>query len=1051
MPRLIDHLDVWRRQRAWMRLREETGWLFCALACLLTVWVWTDALVMPSRTVRAVVAGATAAGFSFGCVLLFFRFRRRDWPAVIEGAVHRYPELGPFLLSAWDLSRKSSDNTSPTLAAAHVAKTEALLAVLPEAAVFSWKPFRGLRFLALAALFGASSWPWVPASSWERVLIVWREVSLEQFLALEPGDAIWTLGQPATITVRRLPASGSPKAADARLWIKTSGSWRSVTWDRANADQAALSIPSVAEPISYRATWKGIASRTYRLEPRPLPRLESLRASVSGETTALIPGQALRARRGGWVRISGRPNQPLSRLALRGSFLPGPVALSCDPSGECQAGFFARQDGSFEFDLETPDGRRDPAPVSFALQALPDEPPAAELLSPQIPIQASHSGIVPVAYSAKDDSGISRAALLVRAPGRPQSEITIRIFGRQARKEFVGDYAWELSGLPVGSKVQFQVKVWDDAVPAQSGLSEVNTVEIVDFESGHKETQRLWSQAEQALERLAGREEKVRDLYGASAAEQARGESAALPQAWKEAAASAESLAKAMAADAYANPGLAEQFSEMAEDIRQARDRELAAAQASERAGDLTAAREGHGRLVAKARRARRALEKAKAVQGLQDFYHQAGAMSQDGERISSALESLSQGSSADQARAVKEIQGMLERLRKSLESLAAAIAALPPAQAGGEEARSRQTYSMPLLSAQTSADALRAALRSGDLASAAKIAQELARQLSAVEAAVTAAASAGAASASRGRISQRMERLRKLWAEVIEQQSRLADVTQGFETKRLERFVAAQKELLASLAKEQGALISSAAARGQPFSPRCAAAMKAVEAEFSSGQVKSAPGLCAAAAAALRAAGLPDLASAQDALAAQLAQAPAGPPIAGPNAETTEASQRQAQVRRQTAGLQADLEALEEESSAGAGEAVEKIASAQVEQGAAESDLDRGDTASALAHQQKALSYLESGNQAAERSASSRQSIELGISGGFSRPASGVRQAPGGGSGTGARLEFVPLPSAKDYQPPREIRQELERSLNERRPPTYDPLIKEYFKRLSQ
>jgi hypothetical protein len=50
-----------------------------------------------------------------------------------------------------------------------------------------------------------------------------------------------------------------------------------------------------------------------------------------------------------------------------------------------------------------------------------------------------------------------------------------------------------------------------------------------------------------------------------------------------------------------------------------------------------------------------------------------------------------------------------------------------------------------------------------------------------------------------------------------------------------------------------------------------------------------------------------------------------------------------------------------------------------------------------------------------------------------------------------GARIEPVPLPRARDYMPSKELREELERSLRERRPAAYDPVIKEYFKRISQ
>ena len=80
---------------------------------------------------------------------------------------------------------------------------------------------------------------------------------------------------------------------------------------------------------------------------------------------------------------------------------------------------------------------------------------------------------------------------------------------------------------------------------------------------------------------------------------------------------------------------------------------------------------------------------------------------------------------------------------------------------------------------------------------------------------------------------------------------------------------------------------------------------------------------------------------------------------------------------------------------------------------------------------------------------AAAQKSIEMQMDEGFSRPASGVRSGPGGKMG--ARLEFVPMPTAKDYQPPKEIREELERSLREKRPAAYDGIIKDYFKRISQ
>jgi hypothetical protein len=44
-----------------------------------------------------------------------------------------------------------------------------------------------------------------------------------------------------------------------------------------------------------------------------------------------------------------------------------------------------------------------------------------------------------------------------------------------------------------------------------------------------------------------------------------------------------------------------------------------------------------------------------------------------------------------------------------------------------------------------------------------------------------------------------------------------------------------------------------------------------------------------------------------------------------------------------------------------------------------------------------------------------------------------------------------VRLPSSEEYRPPRELREELERSLRESRPAAHDAEIKEYFKRLAR
>ena len=1083
MASLLDRARAWRRQRTLVLLREGGVRLLCWSLPALTVALWLDEVFLLPQAARAACWLAGCCGLLAGAYCLLLRpWRRNCWGVVLDEVAREFPQLRAFLRPAWELREAAPGHTSAQLAQAHLEATERLLEALPERPAFRWRPPR--RLCRAAALAGMLTWPWLGASSWERVLAPWRDVPLERFLTVRPGDAVWGLGQPATISVRPAGLAGGPRqAAETMLWLRTSGPWRSVPWERRLPDGAAFTVASIAEPLQYRVTWRGLESRAYRLNPEPVPQLESPRARLAGQAAAvaLNGSEPLAARRGTWIVVSGRPNQPLARAALRASFLPAPMALRC-ANGDCQAGFLAQQDGTFQFDLETPDGRRDPSPVVYALTAVPDEPPRVELLSPLHPVQASATGVLPVAYSVRDDSGLSRVTLLVRIPGEAEKEVLLQRFLRNAPKEFIGDHPWELAGLPVGARVGFRVKAYDDAAPPQSAVSEPGVAEIVDFEAGHRAAQQRWRKAEELLGRLAGREERLRDLYAAADAAGALGQLSGLPEAWKESVAAMTDLSQAMQADAYANPGLSEQFSGLAADLRRAESRDLPAALAAARQGDAASARGRHGRLAEQLRRAQRLLQNGRPVQELQDFYLQAGRMSQDGEQIASALEAMS-GFRKGQApgEALQRIQTALQRLQERMSALQSAIAALPQAAPGGAEDKSRRTYAMPLLAAQTSADALQAALRAGDFAMAADIAKELARQLAAIEAAVTAVASAGAASAPGRQGSARMERLQALWSRVVEEQTGLVETSQGLEEGRRDRFVAAQKNLLAQLAAEETVLISSAAAWGADFSGAALPVMKALRDEFASGRVSRAPDLARIAAASLRAAagkGPPALsgrpspfpegaaaqstpqtsgraealgwfAAAQEAIGRRLAEAPAAPPPQAPNPETAAASRRQAEVRGRTAELQRELEAMAAEFAAAPPEAAQNMESAQGEQQSAEAELDRGDSSAALAHQQKALALLEQGGEDLERCAAGQKRVEIGIGAGFSQPATGVRAAPGGGAG--ARLEFVPLPTAKDYQPPKEIREELERSLKESRPAAYDSLIKEYFKRISQ
>jgi hypothetical protein len=278
---------------------------------------------------------------------------------------------------------------------------------------------------------------------------------------------------------------------------------------------------------------------------------------------------------------------------------------------------------------------------------------------------------------------------------------------------------------------------------------------------------------------------------------------------------------------------------------------------------------------------------------------------------------------------------------------------------------------------------------------------------------------------------------------------------TQAVESKRLEGKVAAQKDLLAELARRQAAAVSTAAASGMIFPQDALGMMRGVQQELETKRVVNSLNWLRGAAARLRmetankAFDFPGAAAEEEAIRAKLDQGTQAPDE-GPNAESAAAGQAQAQVRKKTAALQSELRKIDAEDGGVPGEALGKIDDAQGEQAAAESALGEGHSSPAKSHEEQALSLLSSGSQALSKAMSGSQSVQAGMG---KMPSHGAFKMVGGGQGggSGTNMNFVPLPSDQDYAPPREIRDELKKSLQENRPSSMEGVIKEYFKRISQ
>jgi len=1053
---------AWRAQRRRAILLETAATAAAGSAAILGLAALADrALVLP-QGLRAAVLAAWGAWLARAVWTRGVRpWRAADWDAVFAAASQAWPATRAMLASAWALRAGApSPGTSAELREEHLARADRLAAELPDAPLFVWSPSRRARALAAAAAgVLAANAAWGDRASWQRALAPWRDPSLERWVEVVPGDARVDWGGPAEVRARPNAegAARGVRAADLELESRgADGAWHGLPWTRAGGGEAVWSARELAEALDYRVRWRGLAGRAWRLEPVPPPRWSSAVAIVRGArgekryTLGLDP--AIVARRGDWVQIEAVPEGPLASAELRLSDEPSGSAMRVE-KGSWRGGFLARRDAALSFALVSADGRRDPSPPVYAVRAAPVAPPTAELLSPQAPLVAAPRDSVPIAYAARDDGAITSAALVVRVAGQADRRLSLPV-PSPPQAEVLGDYAWALSGLKPGDKAEFWIEAEDDASPRQTGRSEKGTVDVVDADAEHRDAVDARGKADAALEAAAALAERARDASRAQRLDDSRADTAQLRAAWEQARAATAEWARRSASDPRADPGLADEAARAAEELASAGREGLPAAERALAQGDAKAAEREQSALAEEARGVQRALRSGADSQSVQDLADRsadadagASALAREAEKLT-ARGKNGTVSAAELERlqeSLKEVEKALEDLQKTARELAArSPRSLPPSAAPSE-----------LSQARAEAAELSRALSSGDVAGAAAAARRLAERLRRMSEALqqagrTAADSRGAQS------EQGSSRVKQAWAEAAQAQEAAVEAERSVDGARRGAVLAAQKDLLARLDAELGRRRDELAGALPAASwPRGVAAdvdearrrMASGSAELASLALEdaavrlraaaSAPGAAAAAASAETSA-----ADAFKAAAGSLERGAAGP---APDAEKARpAAEAQARARASASRLRAEISEAAGSFGFLSGRIARRVDAALDAEAAGETALRAGDSAEGLSRGEAALAQLEEGGSDAD-SAAAASSASAAAS---ARPASGGRALR---AATGVRFEHVRLPSAADYQPPRELRDELRRSLGEGRPAAADSDVKTYLERLAR
>lgn len=1064
---LIERARRWREERrraiAFEAAALAAGWGFAAAGGL----ALADRLLVLPQSARLALWAAGAAALAVHAWRTAAAWRGVAWDEVFAAAADAWPETRSLLASAWQLAATPErEGVSGELRREHLARADALAGRLTPGPLFHWTPSAGARRGAAAAAAAlALNALWGDSAAWARALVPWRDVPLERYVEAVPGDARLDWGRPAAVSARPTPLGRAAGARPGAVRLQVRGSdrrWRDAAWERVEEDAASFALASLDAPFEYRLHWRGLPGRAFRLEPVAPPRWRSLRAVVRaprGERVFVLgEASAVRARGGDWVSVVGEPEEELTSSLLRVSVADMPIVMRRGAGGAWSGSFLATHDATLVVEPVAADGRRDPAPSSYALIVAADEAPKVELLSPQMPLQASPDDAVPVAYAARDDGALMRVELVRRDGAAAPRRVALPLPAPPGG-EAVGDHELSLRGLAPGTEVEFWLEALDDGSPPRAGRSASGRVTVVDFAAAHRAAQDAAEKAFAAVGRAAAKAEQAAAADRAGKPASAREAHDALAQAWTQAAAALAEFARAQEADAQANPGLAEQNRRLAAALTKAGESGLPRAAQALSSGDAAKAEREHAALAALARGAERTLADGGVVQAVQDMDAGAETAEREARRISDALERAQEAGKAPSGAELAELEKALASVERELEALRKAAAELPQAPPEMDLSEIRR---VPLDGARSAAAELRRALKAGDAAAAAKAAKRLAQELEKTRRAVS-QAGRGAAEQHGRRSQEGVSRVKRAWQKAVEEQGKAVEAARRAEDGRDAALLAAQKGLLAETAASLGRLLSTGTLEAGAWPADARRHGESVQRDLQAQAARGAAERLRAAAGSLRVAStarppdagaLEGLAKGFDALASRLES---GPPRPAASAAAAAAAVRaQSAGRESIAALRGEVESATRLLGFAAAQARRRVEDAFDEAARAERALGAGDTGEGLKRGEAALTALQDGEGEAGGAEGEAEGMGQALSMPFGAGGGTVRVAPGaGGAGAGgargSSLGRVRLPRADEYRPPRRLREELERSRLEPRPPAREEAVKEYFRRLSR
>ena len=413
----------------------------------------------------------------------------------------RAPALRQSLLSAvHELNAPVTERASPSLTARLVDRTLAVMQPLQRDRALErprvMRAMRSLGVIAVAVILLVTIGPWQLRHTARQLFAPWSVAEAATptlAVRVRPGNAAIPRG--AAVDVKASLDGFVADGAELVFRSDSTAEWTRLPMARDSVAGTFTSrVFDLVHATEYFVDANGIRSPTYTLRVTDLPALSSLAIDLrypayTGLATEHIKeGGDVAAVVGTIVTIHATITKPVRAAVL--AFDNGSrISLVLGADGLLSASFPVRTTGFYRVDLIAPDGVSVPGSIQYAVEALPDRPPAVKITEPGRDTKVTSIEEVTVAVSATDDYGVESLALRYRVNGGDEHTLALSDSGRRHPLDARATHTFFLEELTLvpGDLITYHAIAKDGA--GHEGVSDVYFLEVRPFGKNYRQSE----------------------------------------------------------------------------------------------------------------------------------------------------------------------------------------------------------------------------------------------------------------------------------------------------------------------------------------------------------------------------------------------------------------------------------------------------------------------------------------------------------------------------------------------------------------------------------